>query len=252
MNLEIGYAAVIGDLRRSKAHARRGDVQVLLAGALARTNERIPAVQRLEPTIGDEFQGLYDNLADALQATFWIRLDLMRGADLRADVRFGVGWGGLVVLDPARVPFAQDGPAWWAARKALDWAAAEVRRTARPRGLRTWFVSFERMYEEASASDKARWSELRSIYYTQGGELPGKLRSDIDDLVNAYLLCRDQLVQELGAKEVGPVMDVLQGRTQADIAEEEGVTPSAISQRLRRSGAYALQTSERLLRKALS
>lgn len=251
MDFSSGYAGLIGDISGSKAHPRRGELQTLLTTALAETSRRVPAVQELQPTIGDEFQGLFASVAGALQASFWIRLCLMRGPNVRADARFGIGWGGLVVLDAARTPFAQDGPAWWAARQALDTARAEARRAGRPKGLRTWFLSFENMYQRASDVERARWQQLRPIFDSTSIGPPGRLRPGLDELINAYLVCRDQIVSTLDTKDVRSVMDVFSGRSQTKMAEEERVSQSAISQRLKRSGAYALRSAEELMTRTL-
>lgn len=109
-------AALIGDLVASRRHADRRQLQARLRSSLAVVNERVPAIQPLTITIGDEFQGLYRQPADALEAALRIRLGL-HGA---AAVRIGIGWGELLVEDPDRSPFGQDGPCWWRARDALD------------------------------------------------------------------------------------------------------------------------------------
>ena len=46
--------AVIGDLVGSRRQASRGEVQAALVGALEEANDLVPAVQALEPTIGDK------------------------------------------------------------------------------------------------------------------------------------------------------------------------------------------------------
>ena len=52
--------------------------------------------------------------------------------------------------------------------------------------------------------------------------------------VNAYLTCRDQLVDQLNVRGRRMLLLALQGRSQRDIAEAEGVWPSAVSQQFAR------------------
>jgi hypothetical protein len=60
------------------------------------------------------------------------------------------------------------------------------------------------------------------------------------DLVNAFLLCRDELVSRFDARQRRLVLGVLRGTTQKELAESEGISPSAVSQSLRRAGAFAV------------
>src|SRR5689334_6378151 len=113
--------AVIGDLVASREHASRRRAQQDLLAALAVVNDLMPAVQPLEPTIGDELQGVYDNLHDALAATVVVRLALPE----TMDCRFGVGVGDLEIVGTSHYGLTQDGPAWWHAREAIDTAKSK-------------------------------------------------------------------------------------------------------------------------------
>jgi hypothetical protein len=44
----------------------------------------------------------------------------------------------------------------------------------------------------------------------------------------------------------------VEGRTQADIGADEGISPSAVSQRFARSGAYAIRGAQDLIGSALA
>lgn len=243
-----GYAALVGDISGSKLSVSRSLLQTVTEGALVQTNEHIGAVQPLQTTFGDEFQGLYSSLQSALQATFWIRLRLRAVA---GDALFGVGWGPLTEM---RGPMVQDGPAWWAARSAVETATTHSRRSEGPRGLRTWFVSFAKLAEAASISDRVRWERetWRPIDDELIGAPPGRLRPGLDELINAYLLCRDQMVEGLRPQEIPSLMDFFGGKRQVDIARAEGVSQSAISQRFMRNGTYALAMAEEQLQRALA
>jgi len=65
------------------------------------------------------------------------------------------------------------------------------------------------------------------------------------DRVNAYLLCRDQLVDRLNERGLRMLRLALLGHTQKEIAEAEGIWPSAVSQQFSR-GIGAVVESQRL------
>lgn len=203
--------AVIGDLVGSRRSASRAEVQRGLVDALALTNEVVPAAQPLAPTIGDEFQGVHDDLGSALRATLVVRLALPDGVDCRC----GVGLGTLENVGTSEYGHTQDGPAWWAARDAI--VEAKRRESGRTRRLRTWFLKHDR----------------------EGGGDVG--------LVNAYLLCRDDVVGRLDARQRRLALGLLRGTSQKDLAAAEGISASAVSQSLHRSGAFALVQAAELV-----
>lgn len=185
--------AVIGDLVGSREQPSRARAQEQLVTALSTVNDRLPAVQPLEPTIGDELQGVYADLRDALYATVLVRLALPEGM----DCRFGVGAGELEIVGASHYGLTQDGPAWWSAREAID----DVKRMHRSLpGLRTRIV--------------------------RAGQEAG-------DIVNAYLMCRDTIVSDFDARQRRIALGVLDGKTLAAIAQDEGISTSAVSQRHR-------------------
>ena len=159
------------------------------------------------PTIGDEFQGLFVDLVSALEATLVVRLSLLG----EVDVRFGIGSGTLFAYDAARAPFEQDGPAWWSAREAVDLVRATSQGQERPRGLRTRWVD----------ADGARPFEVAAI--------------------NAFLQCRDELVAAMDPRDAAAMLGLLADEPVTRIAQEEGVSASALSQRAIRGGLYAIR-----------
>ena len=192
--------ALIGDLVGSRRVEDRAAVHEALVRALETANTLVPAEQPLEPTVGDEFQGAFGRLADAGRAALVVRLHLLPLVDARA----GIGLGDAETFDATRVPRVQDGPAWWAARDALE-------HLGRPRhaGLRTW-------------------------YSGEGAEAE-----------NAYLTCRDALVERLSERGHRMLALALAGRSQRDVAEAEAVSPSAVSQAFAR-GIAAVRDAELL------
>jgi hypothetical protein len=197
--------AVIADLVGSREHPDRRAVQRALVAGLDEVNAQVPAVQPLRPTVGDESQGVYARLPDALAATLLLRLVLGPGL----DCRFGIGAGWYETVGDPDGALIQDGSAWWSAREAI--VEAKDRESGRHATLRTWVAG-----EDAAVA-------------------------------NAYLLARDHLVAEMSPRSRRLLVGLLRGRTQTALAGEEGISPSAVSQNLRKSGALAVLGGMELL-----
>jgi DNA-binding CsgD family transcriptional regulator len=205
---------VIVDLVGSRRHPDRAWVHAAFTDALDAVNAAVPAEQPLEPTLGDEAQACYGTVEEALRATLLLRLELPEELDARA----GIGVGPVQVLGRGAVGLVQDGPGWWAARDAID--EAKARETGRDRSLRSWFVVAP---QDAPGHPPAAF-------------------------VDAFLLLRDEVVTGMSPRSRRLLRGLLDGRTQADLAEQEGISASAVSQNLRRSGAYAVVHAHELLR----
>ena len=199
--------AVLGDVVASRRHLDQGRRRHRVARALTLANERFEPLQAFTPTIGDEFQGLFSDLVSALEATLVVRLSLLG----EVDVRFGIGSGELFAYDPSRAPFEQDGPAWWSAREAVDLVRATSQGRERSRGLRT------------------RWVDA-------DGDRPFEVAA-----INAFLQCRDELVAGMDPRDAAAMLGLLAGEPLTRIAEDEGVSASALSQRAIRGGLYAIR-----------
>lgn len=198
-------ATLIGDVVASRGTRDRAALHAALTRALERVNTDLRPATPLRITVGDEYQGCFATLGDALRATLRLRIEL--GADA-VDVRHGVGWGEVAVL--SRRPRVEDGPGWWAAREAVD-AVAHAQARAASRSLRT----------------------------TYRGPEPAA--------VNAALVGRDELLAGLDARSLSVLDGMLRGMSQQQIAQRLGVTPSAVSQRVRRDGLAAVVTIDELL-----
>lgn len=207
--------AVIIDLVGSRQHRDRAGLHRTFVTALAQVNAVVRAEQDLAPTVGDEAQARYHSVTDALRATLLLRLVLPEGLDCRA----GIGVGQVQDLGPSVVGLLQDGPGWWAARDAIN--EAKAREIVKDRTLRTWYLLAD---DVEPAQD-----------------VPPAL------VVQALLLTRDEIVSSMQERSRRLLLGVLQGVSQADLAIQEEISPSAVSQNLRRSGAYAvLHAHERL------
>jgi hypothetical protein len=208
--------ALIGDLVASRTAGERTALHSRLLEALHRVNAAVPAAVPLRVTVGDEYQGVYDDLGSALRATLRLRLALLP----HVDARHGVGRGRITVL--SQEPRVEDGSAWWAAREAIETVEVLEGRAAL-RGLRTAYVAAEDAGPpaEPSAADP--------------------------DVVNAALTLRDQLLHQVGAESLSVLAGMLAGMTQKEIAADLGVTASAVSQRVRRDGLAAVVRADELL-----
>jgi len=180
---------LIGDMVGSRRLPDRQRAQETLGRALDEVTGLLEPAQRLEPTVADEFQGAFETLSDAVLAGLLVRLTLLPGM----DVRCGIGAGELTVHDATRRPLLQDGPAWWAAREAVEVLSAPRRTTQR-----TWYVG------------------------------------DGDASVNAFVTCRDRLVDRLNDRGCRMLRMALLGDPQQRIAVVEGISKSAVSQQFSR------------------
>ena len=108
---------LIGDVVGSRKMTDRPGAQRRIGEVLRQVTDLLQPAQALEPTVGDEFQGAFATLGSAVSATVLVRVALLP----EIDVRCGLGFGELTVHDASRSPVLQDGPAWWAARAAVEW-----------------------------------------------------------------------------------------------------------------------------------
>ena len=199
-------AALIGDIVGSRRVADRSAAHRAMNRAL-----RDVAADAIDPpafTVGDEFQGSYPTVGAAIGAALSLRLAVAPGL----DVRFGIGWGVVTVLDADAG--IQDGPGWWAAREAIEWTAAAQRQP----GLALVRTSFR-----------------------------GEQRTDVD-AVNAALICRDHLIGSLDERSIRILKGLLSNHTKKDIAAAEDISASAVSQRAGRDGLDLIVRASHYLR----
>jgi hypothetical protein len=201
-------ATVIGDVVGSRRAGDRPGLHRRVAAAL-----RQVAGGALDPpafTVGDEFQGSYPTLGAAIDAALTVRLALAP----EVDVRFGIGWGTVTILDAdARI---QDGPGWWTARDAIQ--------------------------QTAEAQRQPGFTLVRTTFRADGDT-----RSDAA-AVNAALICRDHLLGSLDERSLRIVRGLMTGRTKKELAEAEGISPSAVSQRASRDGLDLIILASQYLR----
>lgn len=201
---------LLGDLVASRHAPDRTALHRRLSDALDVVAATTPPRTPLVVTAGDEFQGTFDTLGSALHVTFLLRLQLAP-----VDARFGIGRGGVQVLDTRSG--VQDGPGWWSARAALQ----EVTHRQRGNG----------------------WRDLRTRY--QPADETGGPSAE---LVNAALQCRDALMGSLDDRDRTILGGLMAGGSQARIAEDLGISAQAVSQRMQRRRLAVLLGTAELLR----
>jgi hypothetical protein len=202
---------IIGDLVGSRRTEDRVAVHATFERAVDAINQEYAPPVPLRIGTGDEFQGIFASLGAAITATLRLRLALLP----EVDVRQGIGWGRVVVL--SEEPRVEDGPGWWAARAAIE-QVEDYERKAPARAVRTAYVAAE-----------------------------GEAGPDAA-LVNAALMTRDQIVTGLSERSMSVLDGLLRGRQQQEIADELGISASAVSQRVRADGIGVVMAADELLR----
>jgi hypothetical protein len=162
-------------------------------------------------TVGDEFQGVVASVPEAVRLALDLRLDLLPDVELR----IGLGLGSFWVFDETTTPIAQDGPAWWAARRAIE-AAKDLSGRPASRHVRSWAAALGDDGLEPSDSDGVPFG------------------------LNAYLVLQDFVLSTMRPRQLRLLAAALRGEQQREIARREGVTQSAVSQALAASGAHAV------------
>jgi hypothetical protein len=201
-------ATLIGDVVGSRRAADRSRLHRTLANALRQVGAG--AIDPPAFTVGDEFQGSYPTVGAAIDAALALRLAV--GSEI--DVRFGIGWGAVTVLDADAG--IQDGPGWWTAREAIQ--------------------------QTAEAQRQPGFTLVRTTFRADGDT-----RSD-SSAINAALICRDHLLGSLDERSLRIVRGLMTGRTKKELAADEGISPSAVSQRASRDGLDLIVLASQYLR----
>lgn len=205
---DMNVATLIGDVIGSRRSGDRASVHRELTAAVREADEATDPVRPTVVLSGDEIQGLHPRLGGAVRASFAIRLRVHP-----TQIRFGIGWGPVQQLGEG----VEDGAGWWSARSAIT-SVHELEAKAATRAVRTCFMP---------AEDAA------------GPVAP--------EAVNAALLCRDQVLAGLDGRDIRIVTALMRGRSQTEIAADEGVSVSAVSQRISRKGIGVLLRANELL-----
>lgn len=212
---------VLGDVVGSRHFDDQAALIAAVRAVLHGVADRPPALQPLAVTVGDEFQGVYERIGEAVEAALRVRLGLLEttlavdGAPRPVDTRVGIGLGTIEVSDPETLPLGQSGSAWWAAREALD-AATDL-------------------------AGKSQWPRsLRTVFRSEGAVVDGP--------VNAFLWCQDDLIGRMDHRDRRVLRGLLDGERQVDLARDLGVSQPAVARRQHDSGAVAIHRALEALR----
>lgn len=216
-----GYAAVIVDLVGSRATASRPDLQDRLLAAVAAAGQRADdrpgeVLDPLTVTVGDEMQATCATVLTAIRLVAELRL-LLRVDGI--DARAGIGWGAIVVRDPERAPLAQDGPAWWRARAALDTVADST----------AWAS-----YDRRMAADLPLVPDDDVVAAT-GLPDPRPLDVAPGALLESHLALLDRSLGLLDEEDALVVLHDLRGGPTAPLADRLGVAANSVSMRRSRN-----------------
>jgi DNA-binding transcriptional LysR family regulator len=203
-------ATLIGDVVASRRAGDRTTLHARLMAVLDHVNQTCAPTTPLRITVGDEFQGGFGSVGQAVQASLRLQLGMLPAH----DVRHGLGWGEVHVL--AEEPRVEDGPGWWAARDAIH-AVQQA---------------------QLHPGTRYRRTAYRRAEGTAGPET---------DLLDAALALRDAAVGALAERSLSVLRGLLEGRTQRELADELGISPSAVSQRVRADALGALVDADRTL-----
>ena len=204
--------ALLADVVGSRTHERAALHRALLA-AVDAANERVPALDPLRPTVGDELQGVYATLGGALTASIRLRLRLAGAATSAGaapiELRFGIGVGEVTTVDSELG--IQDGTAWWRARDAVDWVHAH--------------------------SARAGYESVRTAVRDAGGAPP----------VDGLLRLLDATLARLRPGALRTLSGLLEGLDNQEMADRESISASANSQRVRNNDLRPLADAIRAL-----
>ncbi|MFA9445587.1 hypothetical protein [Egicoccus sp. AB-alg6-2] len=179
---------------------RHTDQRRLLAG-LGDAVRGLEEARSAAPTTGDEFQAVYDDLPAAIRSLAGLRLRLLDDppADRPVELRVGIGVAPGDAPVDAGAPGQAD-PGWWHARAALEFLTAPRR----------------------------AWPRL-------GWWLDG-----VGDLASgrALLVALDSLTQRFDPLDVSLACGLLAGETARKLADDHGITPQSVAERLHGHGVY--------------
>ena len=165
---EALYAALIGDVVRSRASGNRGRLQRRLLEEIERLNSSLEdrLARPLALTAGDEIQGLFRCPSGAVTAVVGLS-----EAIFPESLVFGLGYGGLstdLYEDVARI----DGPCFHRAREALREAGSERWLTAR--GLAGMNDSVLTSLFTLMQAVRRRWTDKQLEYVRAARRAPQK------------------------------------------------------------------------------
>ena len=202
MAIEITFG-MVGDVIKSRDFVDQRALFNSVQEGLRWLNQQTDPNHPAQLMTGDEFQVAYTDVPTVLLASTLVSLRMFE----TCRFRFGIG-AGIVISDHRYSPAAQSGTAWWRAREAID--------------------DVKRIQKTAS-----RWpSTLSSRYIGEG--------APEDHYINSFLICRDQILNRMDAKDARITLGLFVGESQGEAARELNISQPTISSRQRANGPSAL------------
>ncbi|WP_099333253.1 SatD family protein [Actinomyces minihominis] len=131
---QINSAAIIVDIVGSRVLQNRQAAQEAIMRAFEQAERMVPPIVAVQATVGDEFQGVFASVSDALLVTLIAQVSLSG----EAEIRCGIGWGESIELPSSGDVKLRDGSAWWNAREAID--TAHLRSDSGFASARNWCI----------------------------------------------------------------------------------------------------------------
>ena len=111
------YIALIADIKNSRKIDNREVFQKEFIDVIKNLNEYFAnsIVSKFTVTMGDEFQGLINDLSIVIDIVTYLRLNLKS-----VEFRYGIGIGSLITDVDKNIAIGSDGPAYYMARDAIN------------------------------------------------------------------------------------------------------------------------------------
>lgn len=206
------YAVLIGDVAASRKFADQTTLFSSLREHFDWVNDHVVAEQALQFTIGDEFQAAYRDVGAAFRASILLRLRFkerpLQVSVREQDVRMGLAYGEISVLDEEVLPYGQSGDAWWSARRAIEQTEQPKRQHGLPYAMQTRFHAADPLLTATA---------------------------------NAFLMALDQVFYKMDRKDIAITLGILTGRKQQDIAVDLDIKQPVVSRRSKSNGAYTIE-----------
>ena len=224
MKDQASRCVVIGDLVGSRGAPNRRALHRAVEKALVSANAAVPGVTELRITVGDEFQGAYATLGSAPSRRHcgcaWSCCPAPTCGSASAAGRCSCSTPSVA---------SRTAPGWWAARAAIDAVEQAAGRPA-TRHLRTAYRPAPSSAADGPPAGRASGWPRRGCRQ-RGPALSGP---------------SGWLVVDRSVRLLRGLMDP--HTTQSELATLEGISASAVSQRVRADGIGAVLAAEDLLR----
>lgn len=203
------YAAIIGDIINSKKIEDRSDVQIKLKDTLDYINGFYidNLISSFTITLGDEFQGVVNISKNLLEI-----VDLIRFRMYPVELRFGIGIGDIKTEIFLDVSLGSDGPAYWAAREAIQYIHDHND------------YGHSKMYLGTYENNNETAQTLNAI---------NSILRLCDRLESKWTSSQFSFIRDVTIQHQYKIIDTV---SQKKIAEERGLFPQAVNDKIKQTG----------------